>query len=76
MENSMVHMELKVNGEARRFEGDALNVVDLLRALEVDPSQTGIAVAVNWSVVPRSTWEGTTVKSGDEIEVITARQGG
>jgi sulfur carrier protein len=31
---------------------------------------------VNFDVVPRSAWAQTPLKAGDEIEIITPRQGG
>lgn len=36
----------------------------------------GIAVAVNGEVVPRGSWDTTTVRPRDEIEILTATQGG
>lgn len=48
----------------------------VLEVLGYDVEQTGIAVAVNGAVVPRSNWGMHQVESADEIEVITARQGG
>ncbi|MEM7036712.1 MAG: sulfur carrier protein ThiS [Bacteroidota bacterium] len=44
--------------------------------MDIDSELSGIAVAINWSVVPRSQWTDTTLKAGDEVELITARQGG
>jgi sulfur carrier protein len=35
-----------------------------------------VAVAVNASLVPRSTWAATTVAEGDRIELLRAVQGG
>jgi sulfur carrier protein len=37
--------------------------------------QKGIAVAVDWSVLPRSEWE-STLADGARVEVVTAVQGG
>jgi thiamine biosynthesis protein ThiS len=37
---------------------------------------TGIAVAVNGTVVPRDRWATTILRDGDDIEVLTAVQGG
>jgi sulfur carrier protein len=31
---------------------------------------------VNYDVLPKSRWAETQIKSGDEIEIITPRQGG
>ncbi len=37
---------------------------------------TGVAAAVNGEVVPRRSWAGTLVHNGDQVEVVTAVQGG
>ena len=37
--------------------------------------QKGIAVAVDWTVLPRSRWA-TTLSDGARLEVVTAVQGG
>jgi sulfur carrier protein len=36
----------------------------------------GVAVAVNGAVVPRGLWPATVLAEADEIEVLTAVQGG
>jgi thiamine biosynthesis protein ThiS len=43
---------------------------------QLTDATTGIAVAVNNEVVPRSQWAGTVLQEGDAVEVITAMQGG
>jgi sulfur carrier protein len=43
---------------------------------ELTDATTGIAVAVNSEVVPRSRWVDTLLQDGDAVEVITAMQGG
>jgi sulfur carrier protein len=43
---------------------------------ELDYEGTHFAVAVNYDVLPKSRWAETQLKSGDEIEIITPRQGG
>ena len=42
----------------------------------VSRSRAGIAVAVGDTVVPRAQWNTWTVREGDEIEILTAVQGG
>ncbi|WP_104192447.1 sulfur carrier protein ThiS [Cryobacterium sp. Y82] len=42
----------------------------------VDGSRLGVAVARNAAVVPRSLWWTTELTAGDEIEIVTAVQGG
>lgn len=37
--------------------------------------EKGIAVAVDWAVIPRSRWD-TALTEGAKIEVVTAVQGG
>jgi len=51
-----------------------VTVTDVVAA--VAPSPKGIAVAVNAEVIPRSVWHETLVAAGDEVEVLTAAQGG
>lgn len=38
--------------------------------------RSGVAVAVNGEVVPRSCWPATELADGDQVEVLTAVQGG
>ena len=38
--------------------------------------RSGLAVAVNDEVVPRSRWASTALQAGDRVEVLTAAQGG
>jgi sulfur carrier protein len=37
---------------------------------------TGVAAAVNGDVVRRAAWDSTSLADGDEVEVLTAVQGG
>ncbi|WP_395404877.1 sulfur carrier protein ThiS [Arthrobacter sp. UC242_113] len=41
-----------------------------------DGQRLGVAVARNSAVVPRSQWHATALADGDEIELVTAVQGG
>ncbi|MBV2355603.1 sulfur carrier protein ThiS [Streptomyces sp. J2-1] len=64
---------VSVNGRLRRLApGTALDAV--VRTLTAAPS--GVAAAVNETVVPRSRWAGTALADGDRVEVLTAVQGG
>ena len=65
-------MRVIVNGEAR--EVAASHVDALLGELEYEG--THFAIALNFDVLPRSQWAQTPLKAGDEIEIITPRQGG
>ena len=65
-------MRVTVNGEDRDIA--ATSVAALLS--ELDYEGTHFAIAVNYDVVPKSRWAETELKPGDEIEIITPRQGG
>ena len=65
-------MRVTVNGESREIS--AANVGALLGELEYEG--THFAIAVNYDVVPKGRWAETELKAGDEIEIITPRQGG
>ncbi|HEY1475495.1 MAG TPA: sulfur carrier protein ThiS [Pseudolabrys sp.] len=61
-----------LNGE--RTEIAAADLAGLLS--EMDYEHTHVAIAVNFQVVPRVRWAQTALNSGDQIEIITPRQGG
>ena len=65
-------MRVTVNGESR--EVSSASVDALLSELEYDGSH--FAIAVNFDVVPKGQWAELLLSSGDEIEIITPRQGG
>ena len=66
-------MNISVNGEPRQFApGTALD--NVVRALTAAPS--GVAAALNETVVPRTQWPSTPLAEGDRVEVLTAVQGG
>ncbi|MFD4138094.1 sulfur carrier protein ThiS [Streptomyces sp. NPDC058572] len=66
-------LKVSVNGEPRECAaGTTLDA--LVAALTAAPS--GVAAAVNETVVPRSRWAGTRLGDGDRVEVLTAVQGG
>jgi sulfur carrier protein len=67
-------IELWVNGERRRVA--AADVQGLVAVLGLDPAGRGLAVARNGEVVPRSSWETTTLAPDDRIEIVGAVQGG
>ena len=65
-------MRVTVNGEQREIA--ASHVDALLNELEYEG--THFAIALNFDVLPRSQWAQTALQTGDEIEIITPRQGG
>ena len=63
-------MRLTLNGEPRELDAPAV-VADVL------PGETrGLAVAVNGAVVPRAEHASTVLAEGDNVEIVTAVQGG
>ncbi|MDG9716220.1 sulfur carrier protein ThiS [Streptomyces sp. DH24] len=66
-------MNISVNGEPREIPpGTALDTV--VKSLTAAPS--GVAAALNETVVPRTEWPSTPLSEGDRVEVLTAVQGG
>jgi sulfur carrier protein len=66
-------MNIFVNGERQEIAADtALDT--LVAGLTTAPS--GVAAALNETVVPRAQWPGTPLCEGDRVEVLTAVQGG
>ncbi|AEW93600.1 MULTISPECIES: sulfur carrier protein ThiS [Streptomycetaceae] len=68
---SMVTVSL--NGESREVPAD-LTLDRLVATLTT--AHSGVAAAVNETVVPRGAWSSTPLGDGDRVEVLTAVQGG
>ena len=78
-------MNIKLNGAVRQVPADA-SVSTLVTAVTgrvldhrgqaADGGKLGVAVARNSEVVPRSQWAATALADGDELELVTAVQGG
>ena len=66
-------MNVIVNGQPVELS-DGATTAAAVQVLTSAP--TGIAVAVNGAVVRRRDWESTPLADGDQIEVLTAVQGG
>lgn len=66
-------MTVSINGEAREIT-EGLTLDRLVASLTAAPS--GVAAALNETVVPRSRWTTTALADGDRVEVLTAVQGG
>ena len=68
-------MKVKLNGEEKVLEKElSLNEL-VLSELDSD-EQKGVAVALNFSIVPKQKWNETVLKENDEIEIVRAVQGG
>lgn len=66
-------MRVHINGEDREFTA-APTVAEVVRSLTA--ASSGIAVALNDTVVPRARWETTHLRERDRVDVLTAVQGG
>jgi len=66
-------VQVTVNGQTELLPADITlgAVITRLR-----PSRTGIAAAIGDSVVPRAEWDSRALRDGDEVEILTAVQGG
>ena len=66
-------VEVRLNGESRELP----NGTTVAQAVaELTALGTGIAAAVNGDVIPRGSWAATPLRAGDQVEVVTAVQGG
>ena len=68
-------MKISVNGEDREVLLN-LNIYDLLIHLDMNPDQSGVAVAVDREVIPKTKWRQIELREGSEVEIIRAVQGG
>ena len=64
-----------LNGKPETVPAD-MSVAELLRWMGRDPEAGGLAVAVNGKVVRRALWTDSILDEDDQVEVITAQQGG
>lgn len=68
-------MRITVNGEPRALPAGA-TAAEVVRALGRDTTRSGVALAVNGTVVPRARWDDAVLADGDRVEVVAAVQGG
>jgi len=66
-------MQVTINGRAHQLVG-GVSLAQAVALLTSAPS--GVAAAVNGAVVPRAAWVSTALAENDEVEVLTAVQGG
>ncbi len=66
-------VQVKLNGEPHELPDDA-TIAEAVA--ELTAAATGVAAAVNGDVVPRGSWAATPLRDGDQVEVVTAVQGG
>jgi sulfur carrier protein len=68
-----VSVRVKLNGQLRDLP-DGSTVAQAVT--ELTAAATGVAAAVNGDVVPRGSWGVTRLRDDDQVEVVTAVQGG
>jgi sulfur carrier protein len=68
-----VTVHVTVNGRPREIPAGT-TVGQLVTA--VTELATGVATAVNGDVLPRRSWPTVVLRDGDQVEVVTAMQGG
>jgi sulfur carrier protein len=66
-------VQVILNGELRDVDAGT-SVAQLIKS--VTGQDKGIAVAVNGEVVPRREWPAVALADRDQVEVVTAVQGG
>ncbi|HTJ68036.1 MAG TPA: sulfur carrier protein ThiS [Actinospica sp.] len=66
-------MNVTINGETRSVSAGQ-SLADLIAAHTT--ARSGVAVAVNGEVVPKTTWPDHVLEDGATIEILTAVQGG
>ena len=69
----MTQVRVTVNGDVADVE-EGTTVAALVAARAQESRR--VAVALNGDVVPRSTWEATTLAAGDSVEVLVPVAGG
>jgi sulfur carrier protein len=68
-----IGISVTVNGRSETYPAGATVAAVVA---QVCRSANGVAVAVGDAVVPRTAWDGWTLRDGDEVEILTAVQGG
>jgi sulfur carrier protein len=66
-------VQVTINGEPHTAGGE-LSLAAAVARLTSAP--TGVAAAVNGEVVRRADWDATLLDDGDQVDVLTAVQGG
>jgi sulfur carrier protein len=68
-----VSVQVKLNGEPHELP-DGATLAEAVA--QVTDLASGVAAAVNGDVVARGSWAVTSLRDGDQVEVVTAVQGG
>lgn len=68
-------MKIRLNNEIILIDANQISVQGLLDNHQLT-NRKGLAVAVNETVIPRSSWQDHQILENDNILIITATQGG
>ena len=68
-------MHITLNQEPKTLS-EPQSVIDFLKSELQQEDFSGIAVAINANILPKSEWERTILKDGDAILLVRAAQGG
>ena len=66
-------MQLVINGQEKVLQSSG-NIAQMFNELEITGSH--IAVALNFQVVPRSSYDETPLHDGDKVEIVHSVGGG
>jgi sulfur carrier protein len=64
---------VKLNGEPHELP-DGATIAEAVA--ELTDLASGVAAAINGGVIARGAWAATPLRDGDQVEVVTAVQGG
>ena len=65
-------MDIRVNGENRRFDDCTLS--EVIVSMGLNPSR--VAVELNGKIIPRAEFKDTPLKDGDSLEIVHFVGGG
>ncbi len=68
-------VKIKVNGEERTIEGQ-VSISELLKILDIEFREIGLAVSINGEIIPKSMYSKTYIKEGDCVEIVQLVGGG
>ncbi len=67
-------MKIELNGNVYDIQKDGITIQNLIDELKLDIKST--AVAVNKTIVPKSSYSEFTLKENDKIDMVTIAPGG
>jgi len=71
--NTVFFMKIHINGEGKEI-ADGLNLTGLLDELQIRPGR--VVVELNRTIISRESYESTSLKEGDMLEIVHFVGGG